>query len=94
MTLKEVMIQAVLNSTSFLSTNNKGVIIMNHIIKDIILRTVYTFLESLLSMLVVGNLISSFDWITILSVSATAALIAFIRAVMVAIKKIDPDVTD
>jgi hypothetical protein len=67
---------------------------MNHIIKDIILRTVYTFLESLLSMLVVGNLISSFDWITILSVSATAALIAFIRAVMVAIKKIDPDVTD
>jgi hypothetical protein len=45
-------------------------------------------------MLVVGNLISSFDWVTILSVSATAALIAFIRAVMVAIKKIDPEVTD
>jgi hypothetical protein len=67
---------------------------MNHIIKDIILRTVYTFLESLLSMLVVGNLISSFDWITILSVSATAALIALIRAVMAAIKKIDPEVTD
>jgi O-antigen ligase len=67
---------------------------MNHIIKDIILRTVYTFLESLLSMLVVGNLISSFDWIAILSVSATAALIAFIRAVMAAIKKIDPEVTD
>jgi O-antigen ligase len=67
---------------------------MNHIIKDIILRTVYTFLESLLSMLVVGNLISSFYWITILSVSATAALIAFIRAVMAAIKKIDPEVTD
>jgi len=67
---------------------------MNHIIKDIILRTVYTFLESILSMLVVGNLISSFDWVTILSVSATAALIAFIRVLLVAIKKIDPEVTD
>jgi len=39
-------------------------------------RAIKTFVESLVSMLTVGSRITDFDWLGILSVSATATLIS------------------
>ena len=46
-------------------------------------RAVWTFLQSVVGMLVVGTRIQDFDWATIISVSATAALISFIKSIVV-----------
>ena len=41
-------------------------------------RAVKTFCESVLSLLTVGNTITSFDWVGILQISATATLISLL----------------
>ena len=48
-------------------------------------RALWTFLEAVLSCLTVGVAIWSFDWIHILSIAATAFLIAFIKCMLVGV---------
>lgn len=45
---------------------------------DILVRTLKTFLESMLGFLIAGTAIQSIDWFTAISVSATAAVIAVV----------------
>jgi len=61
---------------------------MKEIIKDIALRTVKTFCETLVSLITVGSLITEIDWLTAISVSTTAAVITILVNTVANINKI------
>jgi hypothetical protein len=63
-------------------------------LKDVLLRTVYTFIETLLAVITAGQLITSIDWKTNLLVSATSAFICCLRSIASNIRKYKPDVVE
>ena len=53
------------------------------LLKAALYRALWTFLETAGSMIVIGKPIYSFDWGSIAAISATAALVSFIKSLTV-----------
>lgn len=53
------------------------------LLKAALYRALWTFLETAGSMIVIGKPIYSFNWISIAAISATSALVSFIKSITV-----------
>lgn len=58
-------------------------------IRCALIRAAQTFAEAMLAMLTMGSAIQSFDWLNIISVSATAAVISLLKSFVIGMPEVE-----
>lgn len=65
---------------------------MKQFIKCALIRALKTFCQTAVSLITVGNLVTDMDWISILSISATSAVVSILTSIATGLPEVEMEV--